>query len=83
MLGGEYSVFNKSYPTYDEKALVRDEVELVVQINSKIRGKVVVSQSASNEEIEAAAKKVIADQLSDTPIKKAIVIKGRLINFIV
>lgn len=83
MLGGEYSVFNKAYPTYDEKALVRDEVELVVQINSKIRGKVVVSQSASNEEIEAAAKKVIADQLSDTPIKKAIVIKGRLINFIV
>ncbi|MGN0795688.1 MAG: class I tRNA ligase family protein, partial [Christensenellales bacterium] len=82
-LGGEYSVFNQPYPTYDEKALVLDEVELAIQVNSKIKGKVTVSKDASNEEIEKAAKEVIASQLEGVTVKKAIIIKGRIINFIV
>lgn len=82
-LGGEYSVFNQAYPTYDEKALVLDEVELAIQINSKIKGKVTVSKDASNEEIEKAAREVIASQLEGVTVKKAIIIKGRIINFIV
>ncbi|MGN1096565.1 MAG: leucine--tRNA ligase [Christensenellales bacterium] len=82
-LGGEYSVFNQAYPTYDEKALVLDEVELAIQVNSKIKGKVTVSKDASNEEIEKAAKEVIASQLEGVTVKKAIIIKGRIINFIV
>ncbi len=82
-LGGEYSVFNQAYPTYDEKALVLDEVELAIQVNSKIKGKVTVSKDASNEEIEKAAREVIASQLEGVMVKKAIIIKGRIINFIV
>ncbi len=82
-LGGEYSVFNQAYPTYDEKALVLDEVELAIQVNSKIKGKVTVSKDASNEEIEKAAREVIASQLEGVTVKKAIIIKGRIINFIV
>ena len=55
-LGQPYSVFNQAYPVFDPKALVRDEVELAVQINSKLRARITVAASASKEEIEAAAR---------------------------
>ena len=82
-MGSTESVFNMRYPVCDEKALVKDEVEIAVQINSKIKGKATVSTGASDEEIAAVAKEAISETLGDTPIKKTIVIKGRLVNFIV
>ena len=82
-MGSNTSVFKMRYPVCDEKALVKDEVEIAVQINSKIKGKATVSTGASDEEIAAAAKEAISETLGDTPIKKTIVIKGRLVNFIV
>lgn len=82
-MGSTESVFNMRYPVCDEKALVKDEVEIAVQINSKIKGKATVSTGASDEEVAAAAKEAISETLGDTPIKKTIVIKGRLVNFIV
>lgn len=82
-MGSNTSVFKMRYPVCDEKALVKDEVEIAVQINSKIKGKATVSTGASDEEVAAAAKEAISETLGDTPIKKTIVIKGRLVNFIV
>ncbi len=83
MLGEKYSVFNQPYPVFDEKAMVLDEVELAVQINSKMRGKVVVPTSATKEEIEAAAVEAVASQLNGATPKKVIVVPGRLVNIIV
>ncbi|MCQ2409274.1 MAG: leucine--tRNA ligase [Clostridia bacterium] len=82
MLGKEYSVFNQAYPVCDEKALVLDEIELAVQINSKLKGKVVVANGAPKEEIEKAAKEAVASQLEGLTIKKIIVVPGRLVNII-
>ncbi len=81
MLGQKYSVFNQSYPTFDPAAMVLDEVELAVQINSKMRAKVTVATSASREEIEKAALEAVKDQLAAAP-KKVIVVPGRLVNII-
>lgn len=81
MLGQKYSVFNQSYPTFDSAAMVLDEVELAVQINSKMRAKVTVAASASREEIEKAALEAVKDQLVAAP-KKVIVVPGRLVNII-
>lgn len=81
MLGQKYSVFNQSYPTFDPAAMVLDEVELAVQINSKMRAKVTVAASASREEIEQAALEAVKDQLVAAP-KKVIVVPGRLVNII-
>lgn len=81
MLGQKYSVFNQSYPTFDPAAMVLDEVELAVQINSKMRAKVTVAASASREEIEKAALEAVKDQLVAAP-KKVIVVPGRLVNII-
>lgn len=82
-MGSTESVFNMRYPVCDEKALVKDEVEIAVQINSKIKGKTTVSTAASDEEVAAAAKEAVIEALGDVTIKKTIVIKGRLVNFIV
>lgn len=78
------SVFNQKYPTYDEKALVLDEVELAVQINSKVKAKIVVPSSVSKEELE---KLVLSDEkvqelIQGKTIKKLIAIPNRLINIV-
>ena len=83
MLGEKYSVFNQPYPVFDEKAMVLDEVELAVQINSKMRGKVVVPTSASREEIEKAAVEAVSAQLGGATPKKVIVVPNRLVNIII
>ena len=81
MMGGEYSVFNQSYPKFDPDCLVRDEIELGVQICSKMRAKIMVSKNATKEEIEAQALEAVKDQLTGAP-KKIIVVPGRLVNII-
>ena len=65
--------------------LIKDEIELAVQINSKVKAKIVVSQDMTNEQIEEIAKSnpTIVTALDGKPVKKAIVIKGRLVNLIV
>ena len=82
MLGQPYSVFNQRYPVADEKALVRDEVELAVQINSKLRARVTVPTDAAREQIEAAALEAVSAQLNGAKPKKIIIVPGRLVNII-
>ena len=81
MLGQPYSVFNQSYPVFDPKAMVLDEIELAVQINSKLRAKITVATGASKDEIEKAALEAVKSQLCAEP-KKIIVVPGRLVNII-
>jgi leucyl-tRNA synthetase len=85
LLGGGYSVFNQPWPAYDEKALVRDEVEMAVQINGQVKYKINVSSDADNQQIEEAA---LTDERADgyiggRNIVKVIVVKGRLVNIVV
>ena len=82
MLGQTYSVFDQRYPVADEKALVRDEVELAVQVNSKLRARITVAQDAAKEDIEKAALEAVAAQLGGGAYKKIIIVPGRLVNII-
>ncbi|MBS7304792.1 MAG: leucine--tRNA ligase [Eubacteriales bacterium] len=84
-IGMPYSIFNQPYPTVNQKALTRQTVELALQINSKIRDKIVVDSSLNREELE---KTVLADEktkalLEGKTVKKVIVVPGRLVNLIV
>lgn len=81
MLGQKYSVFNCDYPKFDPSAMVLDEVELAVQINSKLRAKITVATDASREDIQKIAIDAVKDQLSGEP-KKVIIVPGRLVNII-
>ncbi|MDL0295304.1 leucine--tRNA ligase, partial [Clostridioides difficile] len=55
MIGKEGSVFDIDWPKYDEKALVKDEIEVVVQVNGKVRGKLTVNSNISKDEMEKVA----------------------------
>ena len=61
------------------------EFELVVQINGKLRGKILVSKDTEQTEIEEIAKNIenVATNLKDTNIRKVIYIKEKIINFVV
>lgn len=83
MIGGKYSVFNQAYPECDESALVRDEVEYGIQINSKMRCKIMISSSVQKDEIERMAVDAVKDSLAGKAVKKIIVIPKRLVNIIV
>jgi leucyl-tRNA synthetase len=73
------------WPQVDEEALKQDEIELVLQVNGKHRGSVVVPAGASREEIEAAAAKheAVAQFGGGKPPKKIVVVPGRLVNVVV
>ena len=74
---------NVSWPTYDEKALVKNVISLPVQINGKMRGTVEVSPAAGQEEILSLIKTdpVISKYLTE-PVKKVILVPNRIINII-
>jgi leucyl-tRNA synthetase len=71
-------------PSPAEDALRQDEVELVVQVNGKLRGRVIVAAQATEEAIKAAA---LADEqvrkFVDKPVRKVVYVPGKLINIVV
>lgn len=85
LLGLDYSIFNHSWPVFDDKALVKDEVEIAIQVNGKIKARINVASDLSEESIKAASlenEDVLASTEGKT-IVKVIVIKGRLVNIVV
>lgn len=83
--GFEGSVHAASWPTYEESALVVDEVEVAVQVNGKVRDKLTVSVSLSKEELEAAAKALprVQEFTEGKTVMKVIVVPKKLINIVV
>ena len=80
MLKMPYSVFNQKYPEFDPSALILDEIEYAIQINSKIKDRLAISKDASKEEIENKALEVLGIDRGAT--KKIVVVPGRLVNVI-
>ncbi len=73
------------WPQVDAAALEQDEIELVLQVNGKLRGKLVVPAAADRAMIEAAAKASaeVAKHANGAPVKKVVVVPGRLVNVVV
>lgn len=84
-LGYTYSVFNQKWPEYDEKALIKDVVEIAIQVNGKVRGRLEVSPDANEKEIQDAAisAESIKQYIDGKEIVKVVVVKGRLVNIVV
>jgi leucyl-tRNA synthetase len=85
IIGNKTTIFNAKYPVCDENALVRDEVEVAVQINSKMKAKIMLANGLSEEEIKTLlfAHEKIGAELQGKQIKKLIIVPKRLINIIV
>jgi len=84
-LGNEGLVLNVAWPEVDEAALVKDEIEIMVQVNGKLRGKIEVAAEADKDTILAAAKanEQAAKFIDGKDIVKEIVVPGRLVNIVV
>ncbi len=84
-LGYEYSIFNQQWPVFDEKALIKDTVEIAVQVNGAVRYKVEIPSDADNKQIEDIAlnDEKAKQYLQNKNIVKVIVVKGRLVNIVV
>lgn len=84
-LGHVGSIAYAKWPTYDESKLVEDVVEIVVQINGKVRQHLQVSKDASREELQALAlnDERIKQELADKEVKKIIAVPGKLVSIVV
>ncbi|HSR63599.1 MAG TPA: leucine--tRNA ligase [Gammaproteobacteria bacterium] len=84
-LGHEGLVMDASWPAVDESALETDVIQLIVQVNGKLRARIQVPVDADNEQIETTA---LADEnvkrfTGDKTIRKVIIVPGRLVNVVV
>jgi len=72
------------WPAVDESALVQNEIELMLQVNGKLRGKLKVAADATKESIEATALASAEAQkhMEGKPAKKVVVVPGRLVNIV-
>ncbi|MFA6047711.1 MAG: class I tRNA ligase family protein [Parcubacteria group bacterium] len=84
-LGHKESIFTEKWPEYDEKLIKDEEIELVIQVNGKVRDKIVVNADISEEEANKMATESakIKTFIGDREIKKIIYIKGRLISIVI
>lgn len=83
-MGNEGSIADAAWPVLDESALVRSSIELVIQVNGKVRGKIQVAAETPKDEIEKLA---IEDSnvqrfTEGVTIRKIIVVPGRLVNIV-
>lgn len=84
-LGHEDTITFEQFPSFDEKYLVDDEIELPVQVNGKVKSRVLVAADVSQDDAVAAAladEKVLA-AIGEKSVVKKIVVPGRMINLVV
>lgn len=70
------------WPVFDEKKTIEEEIEVAIQVNGKVRGRITLPKDATGEEAIAAAKKELGGRLAGT-IRKEIYVPGRIVNFAV
>ncbi len=83
-LGHDEAVLNAAWPAVDESALVKDSIELVVQVNGKVRAKLEVPANADKDTVESLAKaEPNVQKFTDgKTIRKVIVVPGKLVNIV-
>jgi leucyl-tRNA synthetase len=83
-LGHEPSVLAAGWPAYDEAACREDEVEIVIQVNGKLRAHITVAAGASEDQVREAAlaNDRVKEALGAATVRKVIVIPGRLVNIV-
>ncbi len=83
--GHQTSIYSQSWPEWDESALVKDEVEIALQVLGKVRDRVMVPSEISKEELEkiALANERVQEFSQGKQVVKVIVVPGKLVNVVV
>jgi leucyl-tRNA synthetase len=84
-LGHEDTITYEPWPEYDESKLVEDEVEIVVQINGKLRAKLLMPKDATKEQMEQQAleDEKIKEHIDGKTVRKVVTVPGKLVNIVV
>jgi leucyl-tRNA synthetase len=84
-LGHDDAIIDHRWPEVDEDALLQDTIEMVIQVNGKLRGKMQVGVDTGREGCEAAAlaNEQVQKFVGDSDIRKVIVVPGKLVNIVV
>ena len=84
-LGHEEPLIDAAWPKSDPEALEQNEIEMVIQVNGKLRSKITVAKTADQKQIEALAlaDEKIQQHIDGKTVRKTIVIPGRLVNIVV
>ena len=85
VLGQDSLLLDQAWPIVDESALVKDSLQIIVQVNGKLRSRIEVSATASKDEIEAAATtdENVKRFTADKQVVKVIVVPGKLVNIVI
>ncbi|WP_209123936.1 leucine--tRNA ligase [Alkalihalobacillus sp. BA299] len=83
-LGHQETLAYEAWPTYDEAYLVEDEIEIVVQVNGKVKAKLVIPKDANKEQMEelAQADEKVIEATEGKTIRKVIAVPGKLVNIV-
>ena len=78
-------IFRSAWPSYDEKAMQKEEVEIAIQICGKVKLKLMVPTAFGKDETEQFVLEngAVRKQLADRPVRKVIVVPGRIVNIVV
>ncbi|HTG51233.1 MAG TPA: class I tRNA ligase family protein, partial [Candidatus Tectomicrobia bacterium] len=78
-------ITQESWPVYDQRLLVEDEVEIVIQINGKVRDRVKMPIMTTEEELKAVAlsNPKVQDRIGGKPVRNVIVVPKKLVNIVV
>src|SRR5690606_13311958 len=84
-LGHQNPIINQPWPAVDESALVQDELQMVVQVNGKLRGKITVARESDRETLEklALADANVQKHIEGLTVRKIIVVPEKLVNIVV
>ena len=84
-VGNKPSIFEQPWPVWDEEAAREEQIELVIQVNGKVRSKVMIRVGMSDDDLKQTAleDRRIRDVLCGKEIRKILVVKGKLINIVV
>jgi leucyl-tRNA synthetase len=83
-MGNKPSIFEEKWPDWDEEIAKEERIELVIQVNGKLRAKFLIPIGITDDEIKAVAlqEPKIQDIIGSKTIRKVIVIKGKLVNIV-
>jgi leucyl-tRNA synthetase len=84
-LGHDRSITLEPWPEYDQALTIDKTIEMAVQVNGKLRGRITVPTDASDEQIVAAARQLdaVAKEVADRTVKRTIIARRRLVNLVV
>lgn len=84
VFGGNGTITYEPWPIYDESKLIEDEIEVIVQVNGKLRGKFTTAAASDEEALKKQALEIsaVAAQIEGKTVRKIIVVKGKVVNIV-